>query len=84
MLPPQSLVIGPIERSETPLLGNNDLLPSWELVSCSSECLHDDGSVLVSASNGHDDLATISSVEFTSGASERGCEMGKELMVMGR
>jgi len=59
VLPPQLLVIGPVERSETPLLGNDNLLPSGELVSCSSECLHDDGSVLVSASDRHDDLATV-------------------------
>jgi hypothetical protein len=59
VLPPQCLVIGPVEGSETPLLGNDNLLPSWELVSSSSECLHDDGSVLVSASDGHDDLTTV-------------------------
>lgn len=58
VLLPQCLVVGPVEGSETPLLGNDDLLPSGELVSCSSKSLHDDGSVLVSASDGHDDLTT--------------------------
>jgi hypothetical protein len=65
VLPPQCLVIGPVEGSETPLLGNDDLLPSGELVSCSSESLHDDGSVLVSASDGHDDLTTVMLARLT-------------------
>jgi hypothetical protein len=58
VLAPQCLVIGSVERGETPLLGHDDLLSSGELVSSSSEGLHDDGSVLVSASDRHDDLAT--------------------------
>jgi hypothetical protein len=33
-------------------------LPSWELVSSTSESLNDDGSVRVSASDRHDDLST--------------------------
>jgi len=54
----ESLVVGTVERGETPLLGDDDLLPSGELVSGTSESLHDDGLVRVSASDGHDDLTT--------------------------
>jgi len=67
VLLPQCLVVGPVEGSETPLLGNDDLLPSGELVSCSSESLHDDGSVLVSASDGHDDLTNVDSCDGSVG-----------------
>jgi len=54
----ESLVVGTVERGETPLLGDNDLLSSRELVSSTSESLHDDGLVDVSASDGHNDLTT--------------------------
>jgi hypothetical protein len=47
-------------------------LPSGELVSCSSECLHDDGSVLVSASDRHDDLATGLSARARAGSEASG------------
>lgn len=55
----EGLVFGTVERSETPLLGDNDLLSSGELVSSTSESLNDDGPVVVSASDGHDDLTAI-------------------------
>lgn len=55
----EGLVLGTVERSETPLLGNDDLLSSRELVSGTSEGLHDDGLVAVSASDGHDDLTAV-------------------------
>ena len=54
----EGLVVGSVEGSETPLLGDDDLLSSGELVSSSSESLDDDGLVGVSASDRHDDLST--------------------------
>jgi hypothetical protein len=65
LLPLELLVICPVERGETPLLGDDDLLSSGELVSGTSESLDDDGTVLVFASDGHDDLATDVSVHIT-------------------
>ena len=58
LVPLEGLVVGSVERGETPLLGDDDLLPSRELVSGTSESLHDDGPVDVFASDGHDDLTT--------------------------
>jgi hypothetical protein len=58
LVPLEGLVVRSVERGETPLLGDDDLLSTWELVSSSSEGLDDDGLVGIPASNGHDDLAT--------------------------
>jgi len=63
----QLLVVGPVEGSETPLLGDDDLLPSGELVPGTTESLHDDGLVRVLATDGHDDLTDAD----TSGGTDR-------------
>lgn len=78
MLGSEGLVVGSVERGETPLLGDDDLLPSWELVSSTSESLHDDGLVRVSASDGHDDLAAeggVSGARATSSADKTAAEV---------
>ncbi len=54
----ERLVVGTVERGEPPLLGDDDLLSSGELVSGAAESLDDDGFVGVFASDGHDHLAT--------------------------
>ena len=54
----ETLILGTIERGESPFLGNNDLLATGELVSSTSESLDDDWSVNVLASNRHDHLTT--------------------------
>jgi hypothetical protein len=63
----QLLVVGPVESGETPLLGDDDLLPSWELVSGTPESLHDDGLVGVLATDGHDDLTNVDTSGGTDG-----------------
>jgi len=63
----QLLVVGPVEGSETPLLGDDDLLPSGELVPGTTESLHDDGLVRVLATDRHDDLTDAD----TSGGTDR-------------
>jgi hypothetical protein len=57
----EGLVVGAVERGESPLLGDDDLLASRELVTGTTEGLDDDGLVLVTASDGHDHLATAQS-----------------------
>lgn len=64
----EGLVVGSVERGEAPLLGDNDLLSSRELVSRSSEGLNDDVLVRVSASDRHDDL-TADDSQHLSGTS---------------
>jgi len=59
LIPLESLVVGSVERGETPLPGNNDLLPAGEFVPSTSESLDDDSFVLVTASDGHDDLTNV-------------------------
>jgi len=44
---------------EAPLLGDNNLLTPRELVSCPTERLHDDRSVLIFASDGQNNLANV-------------------------
>jgi len=57
LVPLERLVVPSVERGKTPLLGDDDLLPAGELISCTSESLDDDRPVLVTASNRHNDLA---------------------------
>jgi hypothetical protein len=64
------LVVCPVEGSETPLLGDDNLLPSGELVSCTTESLDDDGFVGVLASDRHDYLTTILLALFRCGEEE--------------
>ena len=44
---------------EAPLLGDDDLLATGELVTSTAESLHDDGGVLLLATDGEDDLANV-------------------------
>jgi len=60
-------IVGPVERGETPLFGDDNLLPAGELVSGSAEGFNDDGSVDVFASDRHDDLANVDSGNGTVG-----------------
>lgn len=53
----ESKVVGSVERSESPLSGDDDLLLTWELVSASSESLDDGGSELLLGSDGDKNLA---------------------------
>jgi hypothetical protein len=61
----EGLVVGSVERSETPLLGDDDSLLTRELVSSSSQSFHDDGLVGVLASDGQDDLTDVDSGDLT-------------------
>jgi len=54
----QTLIIRPVERGESPLLGHDDLLATWELVPSTTESLDDDWLVDVFASDRHDHLTT--------------------------
>jgi len=47
------------ERSETPVLGNNDLLATWELVLGSAEGLKGVGAEGITSSETHDDLTNV-------------------------
>lgn len=54
----ESDVVLPVERGETPLLRDDDLLSTRELVTSTAESLDDDSTVRVLASDGDEDLAT--------------------------
>lgn len=58
-----------VEGGETPLLGDNDLLSSRELVLGTTEGLHDDGLVVVLATDGEDDLSNVDSGDGSVGLS---------------
>lgn len=66
-------VLFSVKRSETPLLGDNDLLLTWELVSGSSQTLDNNVPVGVLGSGGHEDLTDSDSsgqtVRLTPGVS---------------
>jgi len=52
-------VLGTVERSETPLLGDNDLLATWELVLRAAESLDGGRSVGVTSADGEENLANV-------------------------
>jgi hypothetical protein len=52
-------VLLPVNVGEAPLLGDNDLLATRELVTSPTESLLDHQSVVVLATDGHDDLADV-------------------------
>lgn len=52
-------VLGTVEGSETPLLGDNDLLATGELVLASPESLEGGGAVGVLGADGHEDLSDV-------------------------
>lgn len=52
-------VLGLVHVGEAPLLADNDLLATGELVSRSSESLQHDGTVVLSGSDGQEDLADV-------------------------
>jgi hypothetical protein len=55
----QLQILGLVHLSETPLLRNDDLLATGELVSGTAKSLHDDRRVRLLASDGKDDLANV-------------------------
>ena len=52
-------VLGTVEGGETPLLGDDDLLASGELVTGAAKSLDDDGAVDVLATDGKNDLTNV-------------------------
>jgi len=71
-------VVLPGERCETPVLGRNDLLASWELVLSATEGLDSGGSVLVTGTDTEDDLANVDTSDETIGLSESTTHTGLE------
>jgi len=55
----QLLVSVTVHVGETPLLGDNDLLATGEFVAGTAQSLLDDGTVVVLAADGHDNLANV-------------------------
>jgi len=52
-------VILPVNIGEAPLLGDNDLLATRELITGTAESLLDHRSIVILAADGHDDLANV-------------------------
>merc|ERR1712107_607592 len=52
-------VFGTVQGSETPLLGDNDLLLTGELVLTTSQSFNDNSSVGFLGTNGEDDLTNV-------------------------
>lgn len=71
-------VVLPGKRCETPVLGRNDLLASWELVLGATEGLDGGGSVLVTGADTEDDLANVDTGDETVGLSESTTHTGLE------
>jgi len=59
-----------LERSETPVLGDNDLLATGELVLATPESLKGDGAVRVPCPDGHENLANVDTSDKTVGLAE--------------
>jgi len=52
-------VLLPVNVRESPLLGDNDLLATGELITSTTESLLDNRAVVILAPDGHDDLANV-------------------------
>lgn len=61
---------GARQTGESPLLGNNDLLASGELVLGATESLHHDSLVRVLATDGEDDLSNVDTGDGSVGLQE--------------
>ena len=63
-------VLLPVERRETPLLGDDDLLATGELVLRAAEGLDGGGAVSVTGAHGQDDLANVDTGDNAVGLAE--------------
>lgn len=75
-------VVSLVDAGESPLLGDDDLLASGELVTGTAESLHDDGGVGVLGADGEDDLANVDTghgaVGLAPGATHAGLETARK------
>lgn len=71
-------VVLPGERCETPVLGRNNLLASWEFVLSATEGLDGGGTVLITSTDTEDDLADVDTGDETVGLSESTTHTGLE------
>jgi len=65
-----------VERRETPLLGDDDLLATGELVLRAAESLDGGGAVSVTGAHGQDDLADVDTGDNTVGLAEGAAHSG--------
>jgi hypothetical protein len=71
------------ERSETPVLGNNDLLATRELVHRTAESLDGGRTVGVTSTDGHQDLTNVHTSHGAVGLAERTTHTGLETIGTG-
>jgi hypothetical protein len=73
-------VVNLVDVGETPLLGNDDLLATRELVASTAESLHDDRGGGLFAADGEDDLANVDTgdgaVGLAPGSTHTGLQTG--------
>jgi hypothetical protein len=70
-----------VNIGEAPLLGDDDLLATGELVTSTAESLHDDGGVLLLATDGEDDLANVDTGDGAVGLTPSATHTGLETVI---
>jgi len=69
-------VLFPTQRGEAPVLGDDDLLATWELVLCATEGLDGGGTVGVTSSHREEDLADVDTGDSAVGLAESATHSG--------
>jgi len=76
-------ILVPTKRSESPVLGHDDLLSTWELVLRASKSLDCGRSVSITGSDGQENLANVDAGDFADWLAEGAAHAGLQSISSG-